>query len=98
MVRRNPRGGVSSDVCSRAVAVIEFGGRAFDVTSVANVRDDEECFEFTSTGPGGYPAPNVAIARKDHAPSTLYVSVDGEIEVDVLEEIISYAEDGFGVE
>lgn len=89
----------SSDGYGGVMAVIEFGGQAFEVTSVSSVSDDEERYEFIATGPGRHPAPNVAIAQKDYDPSkVLYVSIEGEIEVGVLEEIIAYAKDGFEVE
>ncbi|MFE2754300.1 hypothetical protein ACFXGA_20110 [Actinosynnema sp. NPDC059335] len=66
---------------------------------MSSVVDDEERYEFVAIGPGKLPVPSVAIARKDDDPTgTLYVGIEGEIALPVLEAMIAYAREGFGVD
>ncbi|MGW4116135.1 hypothetical protein ACWEFJ_35125 [Actinosynnema sp. NPDC004786] len=85
----------SGEEVDRAVIVAEFSGEMFEVASVSSVIDDEERYEFLGVGPGKFSAPSVAIARKDSDPTaTLYVSIEGEIALPVLEAMIVYARKG----
>ncbi|MGW4211692.1 hypothetical protein ACWEIJ_27115 [Lentzea sp. NPDC004789] len=69
-----------------------FGGRTFRVTSVSH--GDGDSFEFVIEG-----GPAVAITQYDGDSSrALYVSVDGEIELVALEEMIKYTKQRFVLE
>ncbi|MGM1061298.1 hypothetical protein [Saccharothrix sp. Mg75] len=75
---------------------VVFSGREFVVSAVSSVVNDEESYEFASADRGVSPPLLVVVFYKDDDPTqTLYVRVHGEVELELLEQMISHAKKGF---
>lgn len=67
---------------------IPFNGRVIEVESVANVVDDLDSLEFRDAESS---SPLISVFEYDENPGRLWVSVDGEVEVEMLKVSLDYA-------
>lgn len=71
---------------------ITYNDRKIDVVSVANTADELDSLEFHPHGTSGE---IFSIFEYDDRPGMLYVAIEGEVELDLLQVAIEYAKEFF---